>query len=426
MDKDVVGVGLFGFGNIGAGVVDTLAQNRDVIMRNTGVEIKLLKVVDIDIERDRGVAIDKSVLSVNAEDIIDNPDISVVIELIGGASFAKSVVERCLEKGKSVVTANKELIAKHGAELVALAGKNNARLLFEASVGGGIPVLTPLLTCLRANRIDRIVGIVNGTTNYILTQMAETGGDFQDILKDAQDKGFAEADPTNDIEGFDSAYKTVILCSVGLGFEVKPGDVYREGITKISLRDIRDAHELGFAIKLLSVSENRGGSVAARVHPCLVPLSHPLAGVNGVLNGIYVEGRPIGPLMFVGRGAGAPATSSAVIGDVISIAAGTSGARPAAAVSGAKLFPMEDAEFSFYIRMTVTDRPGVLAEVSKIFGENKVSIQSLTQKSSGGEVAEIVWLTHCVSERCAQGALSLIKELDCVRSVDTVIRALEV
>lgn len=424
-DKNV-GVGLFGLGNIGVGVVRTLAANKDVIARNLGFSLNLRRIVDIDITTDRGVAVDPALLSTDRNDILNDTEISIVIELIGGAGIAKTLVEASLNAGKHVVTANKELIAKHGPELAALAAKNGVLLLFEASVGGGIPVLTPLLTCLRANKIDRVLGIVNGTTNYILTQMQDTGAAFGDILKSAQEQGFAEADPTNDIEGFDAAYKTVILCSTAFGKRVDVGDIHREGITRIAACDMENAARMGYTVKLLSVSRDLGDRLDARVHPALVPLSHPLAGIKGVLNAVYIEGRPIGPLMFVGRGAGPDATSSAVLGDVIALATDTISKTQADLFRDTPLMPVSECAFPFYIRMNVADRAGVLADVSAILAKHGISIHSVSQHSAAVQgVAEIIWLTHPAPEAEMQSALDAVRGLDCVQSTDAVIRVLD-
>ena len=420
-----IGIGLFGFGNIGAGVVRLLQNNAEVLRRNTGMDLELRRIVDIDTATDRGVTLPPDTLTDDKNTILGDPDISVAIELIGGAGIAKTIVEESLAAGKHVVSANKELFAKHGPELHALAAKNNVRLLYEASVGGGIPVLTPLLTCLRGNRINSILGIVNGTTNYMLTQMRDTGGGFNDILRDAQAKGYAEADPTSDIEGHDALYKTVILCAVGFGKRVDVKDLHCEGITNISTGDMENAAAMGYTIKLLSVCRERDGRIEARVHPALVPLAHPLAGIHGVLNAVYLEGDPIGPLMFVGQGAGPAATSSAVIGDVIALATDTISKTADNMFESADLAPMGECEFPFYIRMNVQDRAGVLAEVTQIMANRKISMRSVTQTADAeAGVAEIVWLTHPALEKNVQAALADIRALDCVSSVDTVIRVL--
>ena len=425
-DRGSVGIGLFGFGNIGAGVVRTLTQNREIIRRNLGLTLDLRRIVDIDIESDRGVDTTGITLSKNKDDITGDASISVVIELIGGAGIARTIVQECLEAGKHVVTANKELMAKCGPELAKIAAANNVKLLYEASVGGGIPVLAPMLTCLRANRIRRILGIVNGTTNYILTQMQDKGAAFDDVLKDAQALGFAEADPTNDVEGYDARYKTVVLCSAGFGKRVDVADIYCEGITKITTADMKNAGTMGYTVKLLSFSESLDdGSVTARVHPALVPLTHPLATISGVLNAVYLEGDPVGPLMFVGQGAGPSATSSAVLGDVIALATDTISKTSTDLHEPARLAPMAECSFPYYIRMNVLDRAGVLAEITRIFGDKRVSIKSMHQSAVSDDGAEIIWITHPAPEQDLQDSLAAARALDCVRDIPAVIRVLE-
>ncbi len=428
MKENIVNLGLFGFGTIGAGVVRLLDANADVIEEKTGSKLALKKIVDIDTETDRGVELPEGVLSADAADIIDNDDIGIVIELIGGAGVAREIVANALQKGKHVVTANKELIAKHGPELVRLAGQNGVRILFEASVGGGIPVLTPLLGCLRGNRINRVLGIVNGTTNYILTQMEATGADFDVILKEAQELGYAEADPTNDIEGFDAAYKAVILASAAFGKKVDVSSIMREGITKVGMADMEYARELGYTIKLLAVLEDNGAAVDVRVHPCLLPCSHPLASINGVLNAVYLEGDPIGPLMFVGQGAGPSATSSAVIGDVLELlTSGTSAAGGTAwnIFADSELAPVTSVSNAFYMRLTVSDMPGVLADVGGCLGRLDVSLASVVQKKTDGKSAELVMLTHSVNEGNMAKALEQLKDLKCVETISTALRVFD-
>lgn len=425
MNDNRIDIGLFGFGTIGAGVAKLLNTNAGVIKEKTGKEITLKKVVDIDTETDRGVELAPGVLSSDSAAILADGDIGIVIELIGGAGVARDIVTAALEKGKNVVTANKELIAKHGPELAELAAANGARILFEASVGGGIPVLTPMLGCLRGNRIHRVLGIVNGTTNYILTQMESTGAGFDDVLKEAQQLGYAEADPTNDIEGYDAAYKAIILASAAFGKRVDVASILREGITKVGMTDMGYARELGFTIKLLAVLEDRGGEVDVRVHPCLLPAEHPLASINGVLNAVYIEGDPIGPLMFVGQGAGPAATSSAVVGDVIELV--TCGA---AAVGGtawdiftdSAMASPRDIRNAFYIRFTVSDMPGVLADVGRCFGDLEVSLASVVQKKTDGTNAELVMLTHDVLESNMAKALEKLGDMKCVEKISTVLR----
>lgn len=418
-------IGLFGFGTIGAGVLDTLNRNAEVIAEKTGVRLVMKQIVDIDIERDRGVPLGGAKLGSNGAAILDDDSIKIAVELVGGVGAARDIVAECITRGKHVVTANKELIAKHGPELEALARERGVRILFEASVGGGIPILTPLLTCLRANSIRKILGIVNGTTNFILSEMEASGAPFEKTLKEAQKRGYAEADPTNDIEGYDAAYKAAILSAVAFGKFVDVASIYKEGISKISREDMEFARELGYTIKLLAVLENGGDGVMVRVHPALLPKKHPMASINGVLNAVYLEGDPVGPLMFVGRGAGPSATSSAVIGDIIALATGCADSDPVAIFRKTDLIPIEKISNAFYIRMQVRDKPGVLADVSRCFGDRKVSIASVVQRTIAGDRAEIVWLTHTTPEDCLRNALEHINNLDCVYKVLSVIRVFE-
>jgi len=427
VNSKTVRLGLFGFGTIGAGVMRLLSENSALIEEKTGVGLELARIVDVDLETDRGVDTGSATLTDRSEDILDDGDISVVIELIGGTGVAGDIVEAALKKGKHVVTANKELIAKRGPELVRLADENGVKILFEASVGGGIPVLTPLLSCLRGNRIQRVLGIVNGTTNYILTSMESTGAEFEDSLRRAQELGYAEADPTNDIEGFDAAYKAVILSAAAFGKRVPEESVYREGIAKVGRKEMEYARELGFAIKLLAVMQDTGNGPDVRVHPAMIPQEHPLASVNGVLNAVYIEGEPIGPLMFVGQGAGPAATSSAVVGDVIALATGPTAA-PGAGwdfFSETAPMPMKDVSNAFYIRMLVDDRPGVLADVGRCFSESEVSLASVVQKALIGDKAELVLLTHSVLEGDFEKAMGEIRSLDCVADIPCILRVFE-
>jgi len=420
------GIGLVGFGTIGTGVVHTLTENRDVISKNLGLSLKLVKIVDIDVKKDRGVKVSPALLSTDYRDATRNPDVQVVIELIGGTHPAREIVEDGLRNGKHVVTANKELISKHGRELHETARRHGVCLLHEASVGGGIPILTPLLTCLKANRIKQVVGIVNGTTNYILTRMEQEGVEFENALKEAQQKGYAEADPTSDVDGYDSAYKIAILTSVAFGKGVRVEQIYREGIRKVTRRDIQYAGELGYRIKLIAVSRATEGGQDVRVHPALLPLSHPLASIHGVLNAVYVEGSPIGSLMFVGEGAGASATSSAVIGDVIEIAEGRAQntGRLRDLYEKTEIVGTEKLSFPFYMRMIVDDKPGVLADITSILSEKCVSISSVVQKARIADKAEIVWLTHPSPEKSVREAVAQIRKLRCVKEIPSVIHVM--
>ncbi|HOO56741.1 MAG TPA: homoserine dehydrogenase [bacterium] len=427
MEAKQLSIGLFGFGTIGAGVVNTLNVNADIIAAKTGVRIVMKQIVDIDTETDRGVELGTAKLGTDASSIIDDDSITIVIELIGGSGIAKEIVEKCLSAGKHVVTANKELIAKHGPELDALARENGVHLLFEASVGGGIPILTPLLSCLRANRIDRVLGIVNGTTNFILSEMESGGASFDDILKKAQELGYAEADPTNDIEGFDAAYKASILSAVSFGKHVDATGFPREGITGISREEMDFARELGYTIKLLAVLEDKPEGADVRVHPTLLPKSHPLSSIHGVMNAVYLEGEPIGPLMFVGRGAGPDATSSAVIGDVIEIATRNPGEDDYSPriFNKAAVASIDNVENKFYLRIQVEDRAGVLSELGSSLGKNNVSLEQVVQKALKENKAELVLLTHLTREADMKSALKDIRALDCVFKVISVLRVFE-
>ncbi len=318
--KDVINIGVIGFGTVGAGAVKILLDNQESIARKAGSRLCIRRIADLDITTPRPVQIDSSVLTTDANQIINDPDIDIVVETIGGLKPAGDFIRRSLEAGKNIVTANKELIAKEGASLLPRAAELNRDLMFEASVGGGIPIIRPLKSCLAGNDILEIKGIVNGTTNYILSRMSAEGLDFGSVLKDAQAQGYAEADPTADVEGNDAAYKISILASIAFTSRVDVTKVYREGISKVTAEDMRYADQLGYAIKLLAIAQPVNGNILARVHPTFVPKAHPLASVNGVFNGIYVRGSAVGEVMFDGPGAGSMAAGSAVVGDIIDVA----------------------------------------------------------------------------------------------------------
>lgn len=427
MKRQDVGVGLIGFGTIGAGVVRTLAERRSVIRDSLGFDLKLIKIADIDIETDRGVRVGPKMLTTDYRDVSRNRDVSIAVELIGGTKPAREIVLDCLRNGKHVVTANKELISKHGPELLRAARRNNVCLLFEASVGGGIPILSPLLSCLRANSVRKVVGIVNGTTNYILTQMEREAAEFDEALCEAQERGYAEADPTIDVDGLDPMYKIAILTAVAFGRHVPVDDISREGIRHVTRRDMCYALELGYRIKLVAVSQEVKGGQDVRVHPTLLPLSHPLASVHGVLNAVYVEGEPVGGLMFVGKGAGPDATSSAVVGDVIELAEGRAQMLNPKRnfFRKAELIPAAKRKSAFYMRMVAEDRPNVLAEITAILGAKRVSIASVVQKAVIEGDAEIVWLTHPTPEKSLRDAVGRIRRLDCVRDIPAVIHVMD-
>lgn len=417
----MVKIGLIGFGTVGSGIVDVLRENGRYIFEKTGVEIKLAKVADIDISRDRGVAIDKTLFTKDPFEIINDPSISIVVEAIGGTDPALKYVTASIENGKNVVTSNKELIAKHGSEIFNAARKKNVRVLFEGSVGGGIPIINQLRTSLSGNIIEEVFGIVNGTTNYILTKMTHEDVEFEVALKEAQQKGFAEADPKNDIEGYDASYKAAILASVSFLAKIDWTEVYFEGINKIALEDIKFAKELGYVIKLLAVAKRHADGIEVRVHPTLIEKDHPLANVNEAFNAIYVRGNACGEVMFYGKGAGSRPTASAVISDIVEISrCETSAYYPA--MTDIKVKNIREIESRYYIRLKAKDMPGVLAGIAGAFGEKNVSIQSALQKETIDNIATIVIITHKVKEKNVFEALEMISKQPKISLVGNVIR----
>ncbi len=400
-------VGILGLGTVGAAVARNL-KGMPGIKVKLGCDVRRVKV--------------PCRFTRNPNEIINDPEIDIVVEAIGGVNPAKKYVLAALKAGKHVVTSNKELVALHMGELVAAAEKNGVSILFEGAVGGGIPILNTLRDELSGNRIDEVYGIVNGTTNYILSKMTAAGEEFSEVLKEAQKLGYAEANPKADIEGYDASYKAAILASVAFGAKVKWTDVYREGIEKIAAEDIDYAYENGYIIKLLAVARRMAGELDVRVHPALVPFSHPLAGVNENFNAIYVKGFPIGELMFYGPGAGGDPTSSAVINDVIKAACSC-----CPNIMNLRSMPLRrigEIESRYYIRLEAPDRHGVLAGISKAFADKKVSIAAVTQKEMVGRTATIVILLHKTSEKNLKAALSVIRKLPVVQRICNVIRIL--
>ena len=430
MKRESINIGVIGFGTVGVGTVNLLESNAEWIKGRIGVPLKVLKAVDLDWERAREYEITDAQKSTNIDDVINNPDIDIVVEAMGGVGIAKSVVERALKAKKSVVTPNKELIAKHGSELMALADENKVDLMFEGAVGGGIPIIRPMKTSLAGDTVKKIVGIVNGTTNYILTAMSEDGADFDVVLKDAQDKGYAEQDPTADIEGYDATYKLAILSSIAFNTRIDVEDIYHEGITKITATDIKYAKKLGYEIKLLAIGELMGDALQLHVHPTFVPISHPLAAVSGVFNAIFIESYPVGDLMFYGRGAGSGPTGSALVGDAIDAARNilnnASGRIPCNFQAKREVLPIDNLNSKYYVRTAVKDVPGVLGKMADIFGVNSVSITSVFQPTAGQgkEETEIVWITHLALEANLKNAMKSLSALDEVLEISSSIRTL--
>ncbi len=424
--KDIINIGLIGFGTIGSGVVEVLNKNLGLLENKVNKKVKLKKVVDLDIETDRGVYISPELLSTDIDDILEDSEIDIVIELIGGYQPALKFILRAMENGKHVVTANKALIAKHWDEIISSAQRNHVRICFEASVGGGIPLLQPLNEGLAANHFETIYGIINGTANYILTKMSEEGRNFEDVLKEAQEMGYAESDPTFDIEGDDSAQKLIILTIIGFGIYVKQENFHVEGISKITQEDISFAKdELNCCIKLLAISKLVDGNLEVRVHPTLVPMDHLLSSVNGVFNGVYLIGDIVGPVMMYGPGAGMLPTASAVVGDCIDIIENM--AKPVlygpSETSVRKLSNINDLKSKYYLRLLTEDKPGVLHQISGILSEYNISIGSMTQKQENNGIP-IFMVTHTALEMEMRAAIDRIDQLDCVKDKTIFIRVL--
>ena len=430
MDK--INVGLIGFGTVGSGVVKILNESSKVITDKLGAEISLKRIADKDTETDRGVDIGSAELSADAADVLNDPDIQIVVELVGGTGVAREFILEAFSMGKHVVTANKALLSTHGKEIFTKSMELGLQIGFEASVGGGIPVLKAIKEGLSANNIDSIYGIINGTANYILTRMSEEGGAFEDVLKEASELGYAEADPSYDIDGIDTAHKLALLIDIAYGTYVSLDDIYTEGIRDITQIDIEFAREFGYSIKLLAIAKFIDGGIEARVHPTMVPAKHPIASVNGVYNAVFVHGDVVGSTMFYGKGAGMMPTASAVVADIVDIARDIKLGIPARmtplayseeAVKEIKIRPIEDLETPFYLRFSAKDEPGVLSKLSGVLGTHGISISSVIQQGrvDGGTVPLVI-VTHSSSERELQSALTEIKGMDIIEDEILLIR----
>jgi homoserine dehydrogenase len=425
-----IGIGLMGLGVIAGQVARVLTEKADALAEKVGCPIVLrkIKVLPQDMSRPQAKQMPAGLFTTEEDEFFQEPGIDIVVEAIGGESPALDYLKRALSGGKHVVTSNKEVIAKHGTELLALARRHGVGLLYEASVGGGIPLIAPFKHDLVANDITGIFAIINGTTNYILTRMAREGMDFASALQQAQALGYAESNPENDIEGIDANYKLAILASLAFQSRVRPEDIYREGISRLSSRDFRYARDLGFTIKLLAIGKRSGDAIEARVHPVFIPEDSFLAKVGGVYNCVQVEGDLVGRVLFMGEGAGPMATSSAVVADVVSaarkIALGIGSISTWQAVAGRRIKPMSEIETKYYIRLSAADRPGVLAQIATVFGSNNISIASAIQPESDDrtQTAEIVIMTHPAREKAMQKALRELKQLEVVREISNFIR----
>lgn len=427
-----IGVGIVGFGTVGSGVAKILLDNATLIRRRVGVSIDLVRISDLDVTRDRGIVLPPGVLVPDAAQVLSDPNVDIVVELIGGYDFAKRLILEAIEAGKSVVTANKALLALHGEEIFAAASRKGVDIGFEASVGGGIPVIQAVKEGLAANAIQSIYGIINGTSNYILSRMTNEGKGFDETLVEAQKAGYAEADPTFDVAGTDSAHKLAILANLAFGSPIEFKELYTEGITHISEHDIAFACELGYTIKLLGIAKLVDGAIEARVHPTMLPADSALSKIEGVYNAIQLVGDAVSDVMLVGRGAGDLAAGSAVVSDIIAgarnLVKGGAGRVPPASFQPderrpLRMRPMEELRSMYYLRFMVTDRPGVLSQISGELGRCRISIASMLQKGRReGQTVPIVIKTHTAKERDVQSALREINRFPFMSEPATLIR----
>lgn len=418
-----VNIALLGLGTVGSGVYRTIEAQKESIEHKENLSINIKKVFS----RHYALEIPEDKKTANIDEILNDSDISVIVELMGGINPAKEFITKALAAGKTVVTANKELIARHWPELNREAFKSGAGLYFEASVGGGIPILRTISDSLQANSIDSIMSIINGTTNFILTKMTEDGGSYEDGLKEAQALGYAEANPRNDVEGFDAAYKLSILSSLAFHARVPFDFIYTEGITKITAEDVAFAKELGYVIKLLAIGKKSGHTIEARVHPAMIPFKHPLASVRGPFNAIFISGHPVGDLMLYGRGAGDFPTSSAVVSDIIIACSACCHKYPSFKneYEMTKELTFENNWLSeYYIRITTEDKPGVLAKITGIFAKYNVSIASVIQKGRGGDAVPLILVSHKANEISMKQAAKDIACIPEVVNVDNLIRVI--
>ncbi len=422
--RRIIAIGLLGCGTVGSGVIRILQDNAEVISRRTGCEIRVKRVAVKDLADPRYVEVPEDVLTTDASAVLRDPDLDIIVEVMGGIEPARSFILEALAAGKHVVSANKELMSTHGGEILEAAEKAGVDIAYEASVGGGIPILLPLKQSLAGNRIDQILGIVNGTTNYVLTRMSEEGLSFEQAIAKAQSLGYAESDPSADVEGRDAAAKLAILASMAFNSRVTLDDVYAEGIAGITPDDIAFGRDLGYVIKLLAVAKDDAEGISVRVHPTMIPTDHPLASVRDENNAIFVSGDAVGELMFYGKGAGSLPAASAVVGDIISIARNMlSGGRMVGCTcfSDKPVKDMADVVCRYFMIFDVPDRPGVLARIAGVFGDNGVSIKSVIQHGMGKE-ARIVLITHAVREESLRATVSGLEETEAVNRIVSVIR----
>lgn len=422
--KKTIKIGILGLGTVGTGVAKIIQKNQADIAQRVGANIEIAKALVRNLDKER--ILPKELLTTDANEILDDPSIDIIVELLGGEHPSREYMIRALKNGKHLVTANKDVIAKYGKELFDIAEKNNLDVMFEASVAGGIPIIHPLKDCLIGNKIQEIMGIINGTTNYMLTKMTQDNVDYQTVLSEAQAKGYAEADPTADVGGLDAARKIAILASIAYNSRITVNDVYVEGITKISPEDIANARELGYVIKLLGIAKETENGVEVRVHPTFIPMSHPMASVNDVFNAIFVTGDAVGDAMFYGRGAGELPTASAVLGDIMEVTRNIQHEAKSRVLctcyENKTICPIEETESTFYVRLLAQDEPGVFAKIAGVFAEQQISLNSVIQKRKVDNCAEIVFLTYTVKDAALRRALAKLENLPVIEEISNVIR----
>ena len=423
---EAIGVGLLGCGVVGGGVADLLLKNQEAYTHRVGRPVTLKAIAVRDPARDRGLP--SHLFVADPMEVLSHPEIQLIVEVMGGVTPAKDLILEALNRGKSVVTANKEVLAKHGREIFDAAQRNGAAVYFEGAVAGGIPLIMPLQRGLAANTLSSVQGIINGTTNYILTRMAQEGSTFEAALADAQKLGYAEADPTSDVEGHDAAYKLSLLASLLFGEHVDTEDVPREGISSITPQDLKYAQELGYVVKLLGIAKREGDRLEARVHPTMIPTTHPLARINGVTNAVTVQGDAVGEVTFSGPGAGRGPTASAVVGDLLNVASLLDAPdRMMACIQTRTVSPapLDDVDSAFYLRLKAHDVPGVLGSVGTCFGKHRVSVRSFVQHAAEGGHAELVIVTHRVREASFRAAIQEIAAMSAIEEIANVIHVEE-
>ena len=423
-----VKIALLGLGNVGRGVWMILNSNKEEIMKRSGYEVEIAKILVRDKNKKRSVEVPDEIITTDFDEILEDDSIKIVVEVMGGMEPSKGYMLRCMDKKKHIVTANKMLIANAGDELFEKADEMGVMFQYEASVAGGIPIIKGINESLTANKIEKLYGIVNGTTNYILSKMELEGADFDDVLKEAQEKGYAEADPTSDLEAFDAQYKLAILASLAFGSKIDVDNIYREGITKIEAVDMKYAKEFKMGIKLLAIAKENNGKIELRVHPTMISKKHPLSNIYDSFNAVFIKGNAVGDLMFYGRGAGDLPTGSAVVGDIVTIVRNGVDAENSNPVVKNNLWKreilsMEDIESKYYVRATVVDEPGVLSKITSILGKNNVSLRSVIQKGDeeNGNVT-IVLVTHKTNEKELNNSIKEIAELKSVYKINNIIR----